>query len=120
MAYELFYAFKTTSTTFELLCFCLWFLFDATFAAVAVTNAYPKHDRGRVVVRMIGIIGVGIAILGRLCRQFPDDREQVTAFWAGVALQLPISVGSVWLLIRRQDTKGHSLEIWYVLPASGA
>lgn len=112
MAYELFYAFRTTSTTFELLCFLAWFLFDVTFVSVAITNAYPQQQRKAVAGRTIAIVVAGIVFLQWLCGQYPDEREQVTAFWTGVILQLPISVGSVWLLVQRRDTKGQSLEIW--------
>ena len=112
MAYELFYAFKTTSTTFELVCFLVWFLFDVSFVAIAIFFAYPKVRRKGVVTRIILLITAGLIFLRYLCMLYPDEREQVTAFWTGVVLQFPISVVSVLLLLLKRDTKGHSLEIW--------
>ena len=44
---------------------------------------------------------------------FPDDREQITAYWAGILLELPVGWVSVYLLVKSQDTRGHSIEIWY-------
>ena len=112
MAYEVFYAFKTTSTTFELLCFLAWFMFDASFVAIAISSAYPKAQRKGVLGRIMVLITVGLIFLRYLCMLYPDEREQVTAFWTGVVLQLPISVVSVILLLVKRNTKGHSLEIW--------
>lgn len=114
MAYELFYAFKTTSTTFELVCFLAWFLFDVSFVTIAIFSAYSRTRRKGVVARTITLLITGVVFLRYLCLLYPDEREQVTAFWTGVLLQFPISVVSVLLLLLKQDTRGHSLEIWYV------
>lgn len=112
MAYELFYALKTTSTSFELASFMAWFLFDVTFTGVAIFSAYPKARRNGTIMRTIALVVGGIIFLRYLCMLYPDEREQVTAFWTGVVLQLPISVVSLGLVLFKQDTKGHSLEIW--------
>jgi peptidoglycan/LPS O-acetylase OafA/YrhL len=118
MAYELYYAFATTTTPFEFWSFLVWFLFDVTFVTVALLSAYPRHRRAVVVVRTgVGVVA-GIALLNYLCKLYPDDRQQVTAFWTGVVLQFPISWGSLFLLLRNWDTRGHSLEIWYVHPST--
>jgi hypothetical protein len=112
MAYELFYAFATTSTRFELLCFIIWFLFDVAFVTVVLVAAYPRHRWYTVTCRLILGVVAGVAFLIWLCSIFPDERQQVTAFWTGVVLQFPISIGSMYLLIAERSTKGHSLEIW--------
>ena len=57
---------------------------------------------------------VGVAFLRVLAAVWPDEREQVTAYWTGILLQLPIGWTSVYLLLSRGDAKGQSLEIWYV------
>ncbi|KAF2181302.1 hypothetical protein K469DRAFT_589944 [Zopfia rhizophila CBS 207.26] len=112
MAYEIYYAFVTTSTRFERFSFLTWFLLDVSFAAVAVTSLYPYGGRGMITGKLfIGAL-VGIGFLYTLCRYFPDDREQVTAYWTGILLQLPVGWGSIYLLLKRGDTKGQSLEIW--------
>lgn len=116
MAYEIFYAFTTTSTLFEKTAFLVWFLFDVTFTSVAISSAYAPSRRTIVAIRTVSLVAIGIVALYLLCMLYPDEREQVTAFWVGVVLQLPISVGSLWLLIQRNDVKGHSLEIWYADP----
>jgi heme/copper-type cytochrome/quinol oxidase subunit 4 len=55
---------------------------------------------------------VGLVVFWALARTWPDEREQLTGFWTGILLQLPINWGSLWVLVRDQSTKGHSLEIW--------
>lgn len=111
MAYEIYYAFATTSTTFERLCFLVWFLLDLSFALVALFSAYRPERRKLVASRLILGVVVGVGFLHWLCQRFPDEREQVTAYWTGLLLQLPIGWGSLYLLLR-DGTKGHSLEIW--------
>ncbi|KAF1960750.1 hypothetical protein CC80DRAFT_489013 [Byssothecium circinans] len=112
MAYEVYYALLMTSAAWERACFLVWFAFDACFVAVAVTRAYPRKQWGR----MLAVLGVGfVAGLGVLRAAgvlWRDDLEMVTAYWTGVLLQLPIGWASVWLLYRRRDTRGQSLEIW--------
>ena len=117
MAYELYYAFATTTTPFEFWSFLVWFLFDVTFVTVALISAYARHRRA--VVAFWTTVGVfaGITLLNYLCKLYPDDRQQITAFWTGVVLQFPISWGSLFLLLKKWDTRGHSLEIWYVRPS---
>jgi hypothetical protein len=115
MAYELYYAIATTSTRFERRCFLVWFFMDATFATVTIFSVYPSGRRSSVVVPIVIGVPAGLAFLSTLCRHFPDGREQVTAYWTGILLQLPVGWGSVYLLIQRNDTKGQSLEIWCVM-----
>lgn len=115
MAYEIYFAFATTTTKFELISFLAWILCDVAFWVVAVFSAYRPEQRFKIVARTTGLLAMGLLALQYLCMVFPDDREQVVAFWTGVLLQAPISLGSVYLLLRNKDTKGHSLEIWWVL-----
>lgn len=112
MAYEIFYAYVTTSTTFERAAFFMWFLLDVTFVAVAIKSAYPSGKRLLVSLRTAGGVILGLVFFRYLAAVFPDEREQVTAYWTGWLLQLPIGWGTLWLLIRDQSKKGHSLEIW--------
>ncbi|KAK5114057.1 hypothetical protein LTR85_010363 [Meristemomyces frigidus] len=114
MAYEIYYAFTTTSTAFEKLCFLVWFAMDATFVAVALAYAYKPHQRKPVIWRMLVGVPLGVAFLHMLCQYYPDEREQLTAYWTGTLLELPIGWGSVYMLLKRGDTKGQSLEIWWV------
>jgi hypothetical protein len=111
-SYEIFYAIATTSTTFERVCFMAWFAFDLAFVGVAIRFAYPAAERKRVAVRTAGGTVLGLMIFWALARKWPDEREQLTGFWTGILLQLPINWGSLWVLVRDQSTKGHSLEIW--------
>ncbi|KAM3419169.1 hypothetical protein BST61_g5113 [Cercospora zeina] len=112
MAYEIYYAFTTTTTTFERLSFMIWFLLDASFATVAVFSAYHPSRRTVVACRLVGGVIAGLGFLHVLCQYSPDEREQVTAYWTGLLLQLPIGWGSLYLLLTKRNTKGHSLEIW--------
>jgi hypothetical protein len=114
MAYEIFYAFTITSTRSEKLAFLAWFELDLSFVIVALQKAHTPAERR--VIRRNMILGclAGIAFLWMLTRRYPDEREQVTAYWTGIILQLPIGWICLYQLWEGQSTKGHSLEIWYV------
>lgn len=112
MAYELFYAFACTSTGFEVFSFLMWFLLDFSFATVAIMASVAPGKRRRVAIRMFFGVLAGILFLRVLVAYFPDEREQVTAYWTGLLLQFPIGWGSLYLLLKDRHTKGHSLEIW--------
>ncbi|KAJ4363057.1 hypothetical protein N0V83_010175 [Neocucurbitaria cava] len=112
MAYEIYYAYVCTTTTFQRVCFFVWFLFDITFVTVALKYAYADGERGRTIWKLVWQVPAWMAFLWYLGRVWPDEREQVTAFWTGLYLELPIGWGQVLYLIRRGDTKGQSLEIW--------
>lgn len=112
MAYELFYAVIMTSTTFELAAFLAWFACDVMFATVAIMSAYKKQERVKTARRLVAGVVVWLGFFWGVCKVWPDEREQVTGFWTGLLLQLPIGWGHLILLIREQHTKGQSLEIW--------
>lgn len=113
LSYEIYYAFTTTSTPFERLSFLIWFLLDLSFALIALFTAYPSSRRKVVGSRLFLGTLLGLTFLHFLCRKFPDEREQVTAYWTGLLLQLPIGWGSLIHLLKKDNgTKGHSLEIW--------
>ena len=112
MAYELYYAIRITSTRFELFSFMMWFLCDVVFAAVAIFSAYAPEQRGPVTAKLSAGVVLGVAFLHALAKWFPDEREQLTAYWTGIILQLPISVGHLYLLLKEKHTRGQSLEMW--------
>lgn len=87
-------------------------MFDISFVAVALKRAYNKEDRPKTVWRLIWMTALGIVFLWGVGQVWPDEREQLTAFWTGVYLELPIGWGQVYYLLKRGDTKGQSLEIW--------
>lgn len=113
-AYELFYAFATTDTKLERVCFLVWFILDITLSTTTFFATYPPDERRRKALQTFGVFLISIFGLHTLTVIFPDDREQVTAYWTGILLQLPIGYLSVYLLLKHEDTKGHSIEIWYV------
>lgn len=112
MAYEIFYAYATTTTTFERISFSIWFLLDFTFAVVTILSTYTPGSRAPVVKRMIIGVLASLAFFWKVADIWPDEREQFTAYWTGLALQFPIGWGSLYLLLSKRDTKGHGLEIW--------
>lgn len=112
MGYEIFYAFTTTSTAFELASFMVWFLLDILFAAVAILTCYTPSQRIAVITRMACGFLLTVGVLKALTIVWPDEREQITAYWTGLILQFPIGWVSLWLLIKERDARGHSLEIW--------
>ncbi|KAH2534978.1 hypothetical protein KXW97_007583 [Aspergillus fumigatus] len=114
MAYEIFYAFTTTSIRFEMLAFLAWFELDLSFAIVALRKAHAPAERRFLRRNMVLGCLTGIAFLWTLTRRYPDEREQVTAYWTGIILQLPIGWICLYQLWEDHSTQGHSLEIWYL------
>ncbi|KAK5697788.1 hypothetical protein LTS12_028517, partial [Elasticomyces elasticus] len=111
MAYELFYAFTTTSTTLERLFFLAWFELDISFTILTLRRVYGPEKRKELMRNMVVLVAAGIGGLAWLAKVYPDEREQLTAYWTGILLQLPIGWACLYFLWRDQDTKGHSLEI---------
>ncbi|KAH7363990.1 hypothetical protein BKA65DRAFT_603140 [Rhexocercosporidium sp. MPI-PUGE-AT-0058] len=112
LSYELFYALTTTTTKFEKISFLIWFILDIIFAATAVLSTYSRGQRRMIISQILGGFFVGILALRILSAIFPDDRQQITAYWTGILLELPVGWVSVYLLVKSQDTRGHSIEIW--------
>lgn len=90
----------------------MWFLLDLTFAVVTILSTRAPGTRVPVVKRMILGVLVSLAFFWKVAQMYPDEREQITAYWTGLALQFPIGWGSLYLLIKNGNAKGHSLEIW--------
>lgn len=112
LSYELFYTFTTTSTMFERSSFLIWFILDVIFATTAVISTYRPGERRRIAAQIFGGALIGVITLYILSLMFPDERQQLTAYWAGILLELPAGWVSVYLLLKHRETKGHSLEIW--------
>jgi hypothetical protein len=112
MAYEIFYALTTTSTLFEILAFLVWFVFDLGFVAIAIQHAHSPEQRKRITPNMIFGVLAGVLFLRWLTSIYPDEREQITAYWTGILLQFPIGWVCLYSLWKHHDTSGHSLEMW--------
>lgn len=92
---------------------CLvWFLLDVRFTYTAIKYACAPEKRAATVIRTIFSVVVSIILFRILGQYFPDDGEQLTAYWAGWVLELPVGWLSVWLLYKDEHTRGQSLEIW--------
>lgn len=114
MAYEFYYAFTTTSTTVERVGFLAWFIHDFGYVAVILKHVHRVEHRPRLIRNMLIGLVLGIAGLKWLTTLYPDDREQVTAYWTGILLQLPIGWVCLHSLYAEEGTRGHSLEMWWV------
>jgi hypothetical protein len=112
MAYEIYYAYVCTTTNFQRACFFVWFLFDITLVTVALKYAYDYSVRRKTVGKLTWQVPVWMGFLWVLGRVWEDEREQKTAFWTGLYLELPIGWGQIYYLVRNESTKGQSLEIW--------
>ena len=88
-------------------------MLDVGFATVAIKSAYPAKERAAKVTRMVVGSAIGVAFYYVLGLYFPDERQQMTAYWTGLALQFPIGWGAVLRLLDG-DSRGQSVEIWYV------
>lgn len=92
---------------------CLvWFLFDLRFIYIAFKYACPPEKRLKVGIRFTFSTCSLVAIFYILGVYFPDDGEQVTAYWTGWLLEMPIGWCAVTCLWLYGDTKGQSLEMW--------
>jgi hypothetical protein len=52
MAYEIYYAYVCTTTTFQRACFFIWFLFDIVFVKGALKYAYAADERRRAIAML--------------------------------------------------------------------
>jgi hypothetical protein len=112
LAFEMYYPFVVASSKLQVAGCLVWFLLDARFTYVAIKYACPPERRRRVAQRsVIGAIA-GAAFLRTLGQYFPNEGEQVTAYWTGWFLELPVGWVSVLYLWKYGHTKGQSLEIW--------
>ncbi|KAF2817673.1 uncharacterized protein BDZ99DRAFT_505294 [Mytilinidion resinicola] len=112
LAYEIYYPFIVASSKFQLAGCLVWFLLDVRFTYIAIKYACPLEKRRRVALRSVLGIIAGVAFLRTLGQYLPDDGEQVTAYWTGWFLELPVGWTSVLYLWKHGHTKGQSLEIW--------
>ncbi|KAL6232070.1 hypothetical protein BDW75DRAFT_233098 [Aspergillus navahoensis] len=114
LAYELYYAFVTTSTRTERVCFLIWFLLDLIFVGLSLWCVYRFSQGQRIAGEMVIYFVTALGVLKYLGHLYPDDHEQVTAYWTGILLQLPVGWVYVYRLVRDRSVLGHSLEIWLV------
>ncbi|KAL4763658.1 uncharacterized protein BDW70DRAFT_131275 [Aspergillus foveolatus] len=112
LAYELYYAFATTSTRTERICFLVWFQLDLIFVGLALWRVYGRDQWRRVAGEMVVYFVTACGLFRYLGYIYPDDREQVTAYWTGILLQLPVGWVYVYRLLKDRSILGHSLEIW--------
>lgn len=85
---------------------------------IALWRVYGPGQRKRIAAEMFVYCVTALAGLRYLCSLYPDDREQVTAYWTGILLQLPAGWVYAYGLVKHRSLLGHSLEIWYVAPQS--
>ncbi|KAL4779839.1 hypothetical protein BJX76DRAFT_66688 [Aspergillus varians] len=114
LAYELYYAFATTSTRTERICFLVWFELDLIFVGLALWRVYRPDERKGIVGEMAVYLALALGGLKYLAHLYPDDREQFPAYWTGILLQLPVGWVYVYRLLVDRSIAGHSFEIWLV------
>ncbi|KAL2837766.1 hypothetical protein BJY01DRAFT_220566 [Aspergillus pseudoustus] len=115
LAYEFYYAFTTTSTLTERACFLIWFALDLAFVGLALWQVYSPAQRHRIVTEMAMLyFPLALGALKCLSTLYPDERQQVTAYWTGIFLQLPVGWVYVYRLLADRSTRGQSLEVWLV------
>lgn len=112
LAYEMYYPFVVASSKLQVVGCLIWFLLDMRFTYVAIKYACPPERRRTVAIRSVLCTIAGVAFLRTLGQYFPDEGEQVTAYWTGWFLELPAGWISVLYLWKYGHTKGQSLKIW--------
>lgn len=103
----------TTSTLLERTLFLVWSQLDITFIALTLWRVYGFDKGKRIAGEILVYCIAAIAFYRYLGYLYPDDREQLTAYWTGILLELPAGWVSVYTLMKNRSTLGHSLEMWY-------
>ena len=115
LAWELFYWIVLASTSFERIGYGAWFATDLIYVTVTVRYEYADQI-WQATWRICR--GVCVFVLGFWIFSFFYHDHQSSAFWTGLVMQVCISWGSLYNIARREDMKGHSLEIWFVNPCT--
>lgn len=79
---------------------------------IALYYACPERRRRIVLARIVSGVVAVMLLLHILGKIFPDDNEQITAYWTGWSLETPFAWILLWYLYTRDDTRGQSLELW--------
>ena len=112
VAYEVYYPFVVTTSKLQTLGCLAWVFLDLRFVYVSIRYACPPEKQLGVAVRSILGTVVGAACLHTLGKYFPDEGEQVTAYWTGFLLVLPVGYICLYHLWKHPHNKGQSLELW--------
>lgn len=112
IAYELYFPFTVASSWLQRAGCLAWLLLDVRFTYTAIKYACAPEKRAATVTRTICSVVVTIMLFRILGQYFPDDGEQLTPYWIGWLLEMPVGWISVWLLYNHEHTRGQSLEIW--------
>ncbi|KAI6941714.1 hypothetical protein KC355_g15517, partial [Hortaea werneckii] len=81
---------------FERGCFLMWYMLDIVFVWVASHCAYPPSQSKSVMLRTYIGAALGVGFFHLLCQIFPDERQQVTAYWTGLLIQFPCGYAKNW------------------------
>jgi hypothetical protein len=111
LAYEVFFAFAVPSTWPGTIAFLTWFWLDTAFVS-SVLHVTCRGRRKVVAGTIASIFIAGLLGLWMLCALFPDERQQIVAYWTGIMLQLPVGWGFLYNLWKSPTLEGHSMSIW--------
>ncbi|EDU44206.1 conserved hypothetical protein [Pyrenophora tritici-repentis Pt-1C-BFP] len=107
----MFYTIRTYSdrTTFQRICFFVWFLFDITFVTVALKSAYAPRERGRTVVKLLWQVPAWMLFLCYVGMNWPDEREQRRHSSQGYVLSCRLDGGRFGICFSDKIRKGSRL-----------
>ncbi len=97
------------SNTFEHITFLAWFVADLCMVCVAVICG-AHGNRFRTAKRLFVANVLALLLHSVIARSVSSP--VIAASFTGVFEQVRLSWWSVYDLIEKQDTRGHSLEIW--------
>ena len=115
IAWELIYGVFYPPGLAETIAFLPWVFIDLVLVYTTVKFG-PREWKGAPLVaqNLQIIIAVGSAMMlaahGTFVQLFDD--QGVACFWAGYACQVVVSWSSLWQLVSRGSTRGHSMSIW--------
>lgn len=97
-----------------------WFALDLVFTSTLATyGTYRgrRRDRAYFISTMVMVFLLALKIL---TITYPDDGQQMTAYWTGILLQLPLGWVHVMLLYQTRQVGLLNIEIWSAIPHSTA
>ena len=116
IAWELFYGLVTPKTLIEVVTFPVWVLLDLGFTTTYILYSTPIRERRACLASIVVYILFFLSLLLTLTIFYPDDGQQLTAYWTGILLELPIGWFELYALFGKQEDSGLAIATWYVRP----
>ena len=116
IAWELFYGIFTPKLFIERITFPAWVILDLGFITSYILYSTPAREQRARVASIVLYTTLFLLLLRGLTVYYPDDGQQLTAFWTGILLELPVGWFELYALFGKQADSGVAIVTWYVSP----